>query len=148
MIFMDDNVTGLRGALANVTWPVMKSPARPQHFLAAGDPFIPEVYALDQIQGKIRLTIANGLHVLYHGGPIVNNRFITERGAVLFCDDPVALDRIGLEMICSYRRSLILPQGVDPQIEAGYLVTAEAMGLGYQNLNSIDYRWLRPDKIK
>jgi len=146
--FMDDNVTGLRGAMANVTWPLMKSPARPQHFLACGDPFIPEVYALAEIQGKIRLTIANGLHVLYYGGPIVDKRFAAERQAVVFCDDPVAMDRIGLEMIRNFRRTLIMPEGVDPKINAGYLLTAEAMGIGYQDFNLIDYRWIRPDKLK
>lgn len=145
--FMEDNILGLRGTLANVTLPLVKSPSQMAHVRAGGDPFVADIYDLPQIQGKIRLTIANALHVLYAGGPVIDRRYVFERRSALFCDDPVALDRVGLGIINIYRQSEQMPPHAEAKISAGYLLTAEAMGLGYYDLNRIDYHIFGPDKL-
>lgn len=141
---MDDRIFHLRGALANLTWPLLKSPAR--LYISDGDPFIPEIYDLPQIRGKVRLHIANSLYIPYYGGPQVIGQHVFEHSSLLFADDPVALDRVALELLRGYRRTEYMPMGVNEAIFADYLVTAEAMGLGYGDLNNIVYDKLRPGK--
>ncbi len=138
---MDDNIIGLRCALANLAWPVIKSPAK--LYIAAGDPFIPEIYNLPQIQGKVRLNIAIGLRVLYYGGPVVNPAFIKECGTIFASLDPVALDEVILIRIQQLRRERPLPKSAQVNITAPYLKTAYALGLGYDDLNFIDYHYIR-----
>jgi len=141
---MDDRIFHLRGALANLTWPLIKSPAK--LYITDGDPFIPEIYDLAAIRGKVRLHIENCLHIPYYGGPQVIGQHVFEHRSLLFADDPVALDRVGLELLRRYRRTEYMPAGVNEAIFADYLITAEAMGLGYNDLNFIEYHKLRPDR--
>jgi len=140
---MDDNIIGLRGSLANLTWPLLKKPAR--LYKNRGDPFVPEIYELPQVRGKIRLHIANALRILYHGGPEFKAQYVEDLGSLIVSTDPVALDRVALELIRRLRREKPLPYGVSEKIAAPYLETAQAMGLGYQDLNFIDYRRIRHD---
>jgi|GEM_PF-811563 len=141
---MDDNIIGLRGAMANLTWPLIKSPAR--LYKNHGDPFIPEIYSLPQIRGKVRLHIALGLRILYQGGPEVRQTYIDERKTLLLSRDPVALDRVGLSLIRKFRRTLPMPENVSINISADYLDTAFSLGLGYNNLHFIDYQRLPHEK--
>ncbi|MBN1846000.1 MAG: DUF362 domain-containing protein [Sedimentisphaerales bacterium] len=136
---MDDNIIQLRGALANLTLPLLKRPAR--LYLNRGDPFIPDVYSLPQIQHKVRLHIANGLRILYYGGPEVKQTYIYEHGSLLFGTDPVALDQVALQIIRRARRTLAMPGGVSEDLAAEYLQTAQALGLGVNDLNRIEYHF-------
>lgn len=140
---MDDNIISLRGALANLTWPVIKSPAR--FYLNRGDPFIPEIYSLPEIKGKVRLHVANALRILYQGGPIITP-YIYEHGTLMFSVDPVALDQAALEVIRRARRTLTMPPDVEDSLAVEYLETAHAMGLGYNDLNFIDYRFIEHEQ--
>jgi hypothetical protein len=141
---MDDNIIGLRGTLANLTWPLIKRPGR--LYMNKGDPFIPEIYALPQIRSKVRLHIVNALRILYYGGPEVQQRYVDDNGSLIFSLDPVALDRIALELIRRSRREKTMPNQPIPALSAPYLDTAQALGLGYQDLNFIDYQYLRMRK--
>lgn len=137
--FMDDNVIKFRGALTNLTLPVIKQPGR--FYLNQGDPFLAEIYALPQIQQKVRLHIANGLRLLYYGGPNVQQNYVYEHGSLLFSLDPVALDRVGLQLIRRVRTTMPLPETARPNLSVSYLETACALGLGYNDLSFIDYRY-------
>ena len=140
---MDDNIIGLRGAMANLTWPLLKKPAR--LYKNYGDPFVPEVYELPQVRGKIRLHIANALRILYYGGPEFKAQYVEDCGSLIVSTDPVSLDRVAIELVRRLRREKPLPYGVSEKISAPYLETAQAMGLGYQDLNFIDYRKIPHD---
>ncbi len=139
---MDHNVYQLHGAMGNLTWAMLKHPGR--LYINQGDPFIPEIYELPQIRGKVRLHIANCLQVPYYGGPEIMGKYLYEKGSLLFSTDPVALDRVGLELIRLYRRTEDMPDDVTDALFAEYLITAQTMGLGYYDLNYIDYH----DKIR
>jgi len=141
---MDDNIIQLRGALANLSLPLLKSPAR--LYINRGDPFIAEIYDLPQIRGKVRLHIGNGLRILYYGGPTVRQRYIRENRTLIFSRDPVALDRAVLELIIRARRDQILPENAPIALSVPYLDTAYAMGIGYNDLNFIDYRQIKLEK--
>ncbi len=150
---MDDNILGLRCAMANLSFPLVKSPGRLyQHMRMdlknCGDPFVPEIYNLPQIKGKVRLHIANGLRILYYGGPVVRQTYVREASTLIFSTAPVALDRRGLELLRSSRREMVMPSGVSATLNAPYLLTAQAMGLGYQDLNFIEYLRVPSDKKK
>ncbi len=151
--FMDDNIIGLRASLANLSLSVIKSPARFYQYMSPygmydnrGDPFVPEIYALPQIRGKVRLHIANSLRVLYHGGPDITNTIVDHK-TLSFSVDPVALDRVALSLINNYRRDKNLLVVTDEKIQAPYLATAQAIGLGYNDLNFIQFhRKIRHEK--
>jgi hypothetical protein len=134
---MDDNIIGLRGALANLTLPMLKRPAR--LYINQGDPFIPDIYALPQIRNKVRLNIAIGLRILYYGGPAVNQIYVYEHGALLFSTDTVALDQVALQLINRARHDKPLPEGTPTDLKCPYLQTAQAIGLGQNDLNQIEY---------
>ena len=141
---MDDNIIGLRCSLANLSYPMLKRPAR--LYVNSGDPFIADIYSLPQIRGKVRLHIANALRVLYYGGPVVLQRYIHEPGSLIFSIDPVALDQVALQLLRRTRRTMTMPYGVSDQISAAYLDTAYAYGLGYNDLNFISYHYIKHEK--
>jgi hypothetical protein len=141
---MDDNIIGLRCTMANLSWSLLKNPGR--FYISHGDPFIPEIYNLPQIRQKVRLNIVIGLRMLYYGGPEVQEGYIHEYGALLFSTDPVALDRVVLELLRRQRRESPMPENTSDDISVAYLETAEAMGLGYDDLNFIEYYQIPHDK--
>lgn len=140
---MDDNIIGLRGAIANLAWPMIKSPAR--FYLNGGDPFLTDIYNIPAIRGKVRLHIMNALRILYYGGPEVRLCYMWEYGSLLFSRDPVALDSIGLELIKRARQDQTLPRGAPESFKCEYLKTAYSMGLGYFDLNFIGYQRIQND---
>lgn len=136
---MDDNIIGLRGAMANLTLPILKRPAR--LYVNQGDPFIPDIYVLDQIRNKVRLHIAIGLRILYYGGPEVDQMYVYDHSTLLFSTDPVALDQVALQLINRTRHSMPLPKGVAADMKCPYLETAQSIGLGHNDLNQIKYHF-------
>jgi len=134
---LDDNVIGLRGALANLTLPLVKRPAR--LYVNGGDPFVADVYALPEVRGKVRLHILSALRILGYGGPRVQERYVVEYGALLFSEDPVALDQVALHLVRLARRLAPLPESAGDEVQAPYLETAQALGLGCNDLNRVAY---------
>jgi uncharacterized protein DUF362 len=134
---MDDNIIVLRGAMANLTLPMLKCPGR--LYMNQGDPFVADIYNLPPIRHKVRLHIGIGLRILYHGGPEVHQVYIYEHGTLLFSTDPVALDQVALQLINRARHNLPLPEGAADTLQCSYLQTAQAMGLGHNDLNQIEY---------
>ena len=65
---------------------------------------------------------------------------------MLFSNDPVALDRIAMELLAKQRQENDLPDDIDFFLQAPHLITAEALNIGYQDLNMIEYRYLKHDK--
>ncbi len=148
---MDDNILGLRCSMANLAFPVIKSPARFKRLMrvdlgSQGDPFIPDIYNLPQIKGKVRLNIANALRVLYNGGPTVAQVYIDEPGMLVFSTDPVALDRRALELLLRLRHEKPMPGDIEQTLQAPYLKTAQAMGIGYNDMSFIKYRKIGHDR--
>ncbi len=141
---MDDHITGIRGAIADMAWSIVKEPGK--YYISQGDPFIAEIYNLPQVRGKIRLTITNNLRCLVYGGPVVKQQYVNEPGSMIFSNDPVSLDRVTMELIAKERQQSDLPEGTEIFLEAPHLITAEALDIGYQDLNMIEYRYRKHDK--
>jgi uncharacterized protein (DUF362 family) len=62
-----------------------------------------EVCAFPPLRDKVVLNIIDGIRGCYNGGPGANPEFITEYKTVVMGTDPVAVDRIGYDIILRKR---------------------------------------------
>jgi hypothetical protein len=124
---LDSTLTGIHGAIANMTLPNLDNWRRfvkePHH----GDPFLAEIYADAVIRDKVVLTILDALFVQYAGGPFPNPSGAVDNGALFASRDPVAIDATLLEMIEELRISSKLPSARE---RGGHVETAARFGLG------------------
>jgi uncharacterized protein (DUF362 family) len=113
--------------------------------------FIPAVVSMPVIRSKVVLNIVDGLKGLYHAGPSGDPRFVWLHKTVYFGTDPVAIDRIGLQVIDEKR----IASGMKPTAEAGpdefdhferkqpeYIDIAGKAGLGESERTKIEFRKL------
>ena len=92
----------ITGALKNMTHGHVHNPSR---FHKGGCvPGIPEIYSLPEVGGKVRLSIMDGLRLLYHGGPQDSPKHRIVHNTIYAATDPVALDTILLERIQAARK--------------------------------------------
>ena len=103
-----------------------------------GDPYVADLYSHPLIKDKAALTIIDGIIGQYEGGPPPQPQWQWNFGGLLAGTDPVALDRIGLEIIEAARAE----NGILPLKQASrypnYLITAEKLGLGNFELENIE----------
>ncbi len=106
----------------------------------------------------------DGIRAVYHGGPFAwNPDFVWEARTLLFGTDPVAVDRIELEIVEQKRREVGVPSlwdrnpaniGTSNDMqrnamknpfyrEPGHIKTAGMLGLGKWELAEIDHRKVR-----
>ncbi len=128
----DSFMTGLNGAIANVTlWNVdnWRRFIKPPTY---GDPYLAEIYIDPRVRGKVVLTLMDGLTLQFAGEPVPNPNFSRPNHTLYASDDPVALDAVALRTLEEYRVGNQLPRigGM-----AGHVESAAAMGLGrfYEN---------------
>lgn len=98
------------------------------------NPGIAELNALPDVQNKTRLIMMDALNVVIEGGPRWNRQWLRPQNALLFATDPVALDRVLLEMIETYRKE----EGLGSVFTtARHVQLAGALGLGESRLDKI-----------
>ncbi|HDH58005.1 MAG TPA: DUF362 domain-containing protein [Bacteroidetes bacterium] len=105
-----------------------------------GDPFIADLYSHPDIGGKVKLTIVDALEVQCEGGPPFQPKWCRDYGGLMTSNDPVALDRIGWKFIEDLRRGEGLPSLAEAGREPTYISTAAKLGLGTDDLETIEYR--------
>jgi len=131
-------LSGINGALANMTltnidnW---RRFTRPPDF---GDPYVAEIYADPMVHDKVVLNILDGLTLQFAGGPFPNPDSARQYFTVFASRDPVALDATALRLLEEYRLANRLPP-LAPM--AQHISSAEAMGLG--NAKESDIETLR-----
>jgi uncharacterized protein (DUF362 family) len=100
-------------------------------------PFVADLSTHPFIKNKLRLIVCDGLMAQYHGGPAPRPQWAWPAATLLVGTDPVAVDRIGCEMIERKRKEA----GMKPLKESGrepkYIETAETRGLGVADLGKI-----------
>jgi uncharacterized protein (DUF362 family) len=161
----EHNASGVTGCLKNLAYGSFNNVARthvePRTYT---DPVIAVMCTAGPLRSKSVLHIMDGIRAVYHGGPFAwNPDFVWEAGTILFGTDPVAVDRIELEIVEQKRRELGLPSlwDRDPERlgtsadmqrtalrnpfyrEPGHIRTAGALGLGTWELEAIDRRQIR-----
>ncbi|MGE5354401.1 MAG: DUF362 domain-containing protein [Acidobacteriota bacterium] len=95
-----------------------------------------EVCAFPPIRDKVVLNIADGIKGCFQGGPGAKPQFFTEYKTILFSTDPVALDRIGYEIVLKKRIEEKI-QKADYPAARKYMDLAQSLGLGTAELERI-----------
>jgi len=117
-ILKDHNIAGMTGALKNC-FGVFNIPGDYHKGLAAA---LPQIYALPQIKGKMRLCITEAFVAVSDGGPLAPASH--SPGRLMMAVDPVALDTHALTLLNSIRKTPL------PTAKLAWLQGAEKLGLG------------------
>jgi uncharacterized protein (DUF362 family) len=142
-VLKDHSIAGLSGGLKNMFGAINN----PNKFHNNNcDPHVAEVSMMDPIRTKNRLTIMDAMRVQYHNGPGFDRRYLVPYGGLILSDDPVAADRVGLEVVQHLRHQNNLPTLGDAGRPAEYLQTAAKLGLGVAELSAIDLKVLVIDR--
>jgi Domain of unknown function (DUF362) len=98
-----------------------------------------EVCAFAPLRDKTVLNICDGLRGCFNGGPGANPQFICNYNSMLVSTDPVAMDRIGYDIIAEKRIAEGLQKSPAPE-SLTFLAMADALGLGVSDKNRIDLK--------
>jgi hypothetical protein len=96
-----------------------------------------EVPAFPPLRDKVALNIVDGLRGCYQGGPAANPQFITAFHTILVGTDPVAVDRVGHDIILRTRIEKKIQKEDNPKARL-FMDMAEKLGLGTADLAKID----------
>ena len=159
----DHGASGVTGCLKNIAYGEFGNVAR-SHYAADTHTltFIGTLAAVEPLRSKTVLHVMDGLKGVWHGGPFsYSKKFRFYPGRLLFGTDPVAIDRILLDIIEEKRRAenalsvwsrsreSIDPTGKqfreDPNFnrylrEPGHIEYAASLGLGVYDKSKIDIR--------
>jgi uncharacterized protein (DUF362 family) len=161
----EHNASGVTGCLKNLAYGSFNNVARTHEGTKTfTDPVIAVMCNVPQIRVRSVLHIMDGIRACYHGGPFAwNPEFVWEARTLLIGTDPVAIDRIELEIVEAKRREVGAPPLADrnPQYvgrsadiertaqknpffrEPLHIQTASTLGLGRWELSQIEHRRLR-----
>lgn len=95
-----------------------------------------EVCAFPPVRDKVVLNIVDGVKGCYNGGPGANPQFITEFKTVLIGTDPVAVDRIGYDIIYKKRIEEKIQKEESPKGRA-FMELAQKLKLGVADIEKI-----------
>ncbi|MFN2445130.1 MAG: DUF362 domain-containing protein [Vicinamibacterales bacterium] len=158
----EHNASGVTGCLKNLAYGSFDNVARTHAKTKTWtDPAIAVMCTAPPLRSKSVLHIMDGLRAVYHSGPFAwNPDFHWDAGTLLIGTDPVAVDRIELEIVEQKRKERGVPSLWDrsPQHigtraemertalknpfyrEPGHIKTAGELGLGKWELSQIDHR--------
>lgn len=108
-------------------------------------PYCAHVSNLAPIRNKHRLTVLDAVRVQYHGGPGYVAQHLATYAGVVVSDDPIACDRVGLEILAHLRKINGLPSLEEAERPVKYLEPANELGLGESDFNRIDLTVLSAD---
>lgn len=95
-----------------------------------------EVCAFPPLRDKVVLNIVDGIIGCYQGGPGYNPQFLTEYKTVLASTDPVAIDRIGYDIVIKKRLEEKVQKQESPRGRA-FMEIAQKLGLGIADIEKI-----------
>ena len=98
-----------------------------------------EVCAFPPLRDKVVLNVVDGIKGCYNGGPGANPQFITEFKSVLIGSDPVAVDRVGYEIILKKRIEEKVQKEDSPKGRK-FLELAQSLQLGIADLDKIEFK--------
>jgi uncharacterized protein (DUF362 family) len=134
-VLKDHNLAGLTCALKNFFGAIHN----PNKYHDNGcDPFIADTCAAEPIRKRLRLAVCDALRPQFSGGPSLRPQWQWGYGGLLVSTDPVALDRVALEIIERKRVAAGMKPLEAEKRPARYLASAQARGLGEADLALID----------
>jgi uncharacterized protein (DUF362 family) len=98
-----------------------------------------EVCAFAPLRDKVVLNICDGLRGCFNGGPAANPQFICSYNSILVSSDPVAMDRIGYDIIAEKRIAEGLQKTATPDVLT-FLKMSTALGLGVSDKEKIELK--------
>ena len=98
-----------------------------------------EVCAFSPLRDKVVLNICDGLRGCFNGGPGANPQFICNFNSMLVSTDPVAMDRIGYDIIAEKRIAEGIQKASAPE-SMTFLKMATDLGLGISDKSKIDLK--------
>lgn len=98
-----------------------------------------QVCAFPPIRDKTVLNICDGLRGCFNGGPAANPQFICNYNTLLVSSDPVAIDRIGYDIIAEKRIAEGLQKKPTPE-SLKFLTIASELGLGISDRDKINLK--------
>ncbi len=141
-VLKDHSIAGLSAGLKNM-YGAVHNPNK--YHDNNCDPFCAHVNNLEPIRTKNRLTILDAVKVQYHGGPGYVSGYIAPYQGIILSNDPVAADRVGLEILDHRRRINGLKSLEETGRPVRYLASAEKLGLGTAAMSKINLTVLQVD---
>lgn len=104
----DHSAAGVTGCLKNIAYGSFNNVARSHKIPATHTKtFIGQLCSMEPLRSKTVLQIMDGLRAVYHGGPFARSpRFMWYPGLMYFGTDPVAIDRIELDVVEAKRQEM------------------------------------------
>lgn len=137
-LIKDHSLCGFTGAMKNMTHGSIENPEAFHRHLCA--PQIAELYAHEAIRSRVRLHIMDAFKAVYHGGPRDNPECRVPFNAVFASTDPVALDRVGSDIVDQLRTQHRMTTLEARGLPVRYLDAAAALGLGISDRARIELR--------
>lgn len=98
---------------------------------------IAQVCAFAPLRDRVVLNIADGIKGCFNGGPGANPQFFCDYQTIMASTDPVAIDRIGYDIVLAKRIAEGLQkEGTPSALE--FMLQAEKLGLGVADRSKID----------
>ncbi len=132
----DHHLAGVTCAMKNLSHGLIKGPAQ-WHGDHCRDS-IPHLFALPAIRDKLRITICNGLRIVFNGGPGARPENLAEHSRLIFAADPVALDAHAARVIDQARGARGLRDLAEEGRPPYYLTVARDLKLGQCDLDRVD----------
>jgi uncharacterized protein (DUF362 family) len=134
-VLKQHEIAGLSAALKNMTGAISNMY---DYHADACDPYVADVYAIPAIREHTRLHIIDALTAQARLGPEYQARWAWPFGGVIAGVDPVAIDRIALDIIEERRAELGLQTLKQRRIEPRWIGTAGRYGLGTSEREKIE----------
>lgn len=98
-----------------------------------------QVCAFAPLRDKVVLNIVDGIKGCFNGGPGANPQFFCDYHAIIAGSDPVAVDRIGYDIVISKRITEGLQKAGTPQ-GLEFMLQAERLSLGVADREKIELK--------
>ncbi len=131
----DSFMTGINGAITNMTLSNVDNWRRFSKAAAEGDTYLAEIYADPMVHDKVVLTILDALILQYAGGPFPGPEFCLPNGSIFASKDPVAIDATAFRLIEEARKLNKMPS---IRLMTTYVEAAAQLGLGQYDESRIN----------
>jgi uncharacterized protein (DUF362 family) len=98
-----------------------------------------QVCAFSPVRDKVVLNIVDGIKGCFNGGPGANPQFFCDYNTIITGSDPVAVDRIGYEIVLAKRIAEGLQKDGSPTA-LEFMLQADRLALGVADRNKIDLK--------
>jgi uncharacterized protein (DUF362 family) len=138
----DHSIAGMSSALKNM-YGAIHNPNK--YHDDNCDPACAHIYDLAPVHDTTRLTVIDAVRVQCDGGPGFVRTHMYPYGGLIISSDPVAADRVALEILTHLRKLNGRKRLEDAGRPVKYLATAAKLGLGEAELGQIDLKVLHID---